>query len=105
MSTKDQIVSSEPHGETLLTVKRPELHPLIDHPREVAQGRDDIRIEWAGVMAGSWFASKERLGHKLIAAGLLMLVGPTDLDELDKWLRVGWEQRRGASSKFGFDRT
>jgi hypothetical protein len=42
-----------------------------------------------------WFASKERLGHELIAAGLLMLAGPTDLDELDKWLRVGWERGRG----------
>jgi hypothetical protein len=59
------------------------LQPLIDHLREVAQGRDDIHTECAGLIAGSWFASKERLGHELIAAGLLMLVGPTDLDELD----------------------
>jgi hypothetical protein len=48
---------------------------LIDHLREVAQGRDDIRTECAGVVAGAWFASKERLGHELIAAGLLMLAG------------------------------
>ena len=57
MSTEDQILSSELHGEALLTARRPELQPLIDHLREVAQGRDDIRIECAGILAGSWFSS------------------------------------------------
>jgi hypothetical protein len=47
----------------------------------LAQGRDDIRIECAGVMAGWWFASKERRGEEPIAAGLLMLAGSVDLDE------------------------
>jgi hypothetical protein len=42
MSTEDQKLSSALHGEALLTAKRPELPPLIDHLREVAQGRDDI---------------------------------------------------------------
>jgi hypothetical protein len=73
------------------------------HLREIAQGRDDIRTECAGVMAGWWFASKERLGHELIAAGLLMLAGRTDLDELDRWMRVGWERRRGSTSEYGFE--
>jgi hypothetical protein len=57
MSTKDQILSAALHGEALLAAKRPELQPLIDHLREVAQSRDDIRTECVGVMAGSWFAS------------------------------------------------
>jgi hypothetical protein len=48
MSTKDQTLSAELHGEALLTARRPELRPLIDHLREVAQGRDDIRTECAG---------------------------------------------------------
>jgi hypothetical protein len=56
MSTKDQILSSELHGEAPLTAKRPELQPLIDHLREAAQGRDDIRVECAGILAGSWFS-------------------------------------------------
>jgi hypothetical protein len=30
-----------------------------------------------------------------------MLAGPTDLDELDKWMRVGWERMRGASVPYG----
>jgi hypothetical protein len=68
--------SSALHGEALLTAKRPELQPLIDHLREVAQGRDDIRTECAGVIAGWWFADAVRRGEELIAAGLLMLAGP-----------------------------
>jgi hypothetical protein len=75
MSTEDQILSSELHGEVLLTARRPELQPLIDHLREVAEGRDDIRTECAGTIAGSWFASGVRCGEDLIAAGLLMLAG------------------------------
>jgi hypothetical protein len=98
MSTKDQILSSELHGEALVAVKRPELQPLIDHLCETAQGRDDTRTDCAGVIAGAWLASKARRGEELIAAGLLMLAGPVDLDELDRWLRVGWERLRGATS-------
>jgi len=75
VSTEDQILSSELHGEALLTARRPELQPLIDHLREVAQGRDDIRTECAGIIAGSWFAGAARRGEELIAAGLLMLAG------------------------------
>ena len=72
MSTKEQIPSSKLHCEALLTAKRPELQPLIDHLREVAQGRDDIRIECAGTIAGSWFSSIARRGEELIAARLPM---------------------------------
>jgi hypothetical protein len=95
VSTKDQTLSAELHGEALLTAKRPELQPLIDHLREAAQGRDDIRTECAGIIAGSWFAGIGKRGEELIAAGLLMLAGPVDLDELDRWVRVGWERRPG----------
>ena len=97
VSTKDQAFSAALHGEALLTAQRPELQPLIDHVREVAQGRDDIRAGCAGVIAGSWFAGVARRGEELVAAGLLMLAGHVDLEELDKWVRVDWERRRGAS--------
>jgi hypothetical protein len=60
VSTEDQILSAELHGEVLLAAKRPELQPLIDHLREVAQGRDDIRVECAGTIAGWWFADTAR---------------------------------------------
>jgi hypothetical protein len=65
-----------------------------------AQGRDDIRTECAGVIAGSLFAGIGKRGEDLVAAGLLMLAGHVDLAELDKWVRVGWERRRGASEPY-----
>jgi hypothetical protein len=80
---QEQTPSLELHGEALLAAKRPELQPLIDHLREVAQGRDDIRTECAGVITGWWFADTARQGENLIAAGLLVLAGHVDLDELD----------------------
>ena len=76
MSTKDQTITAALHGEALLAARRPELQPLADHLREVAQGRDDIRTECAGVITGWWFAGIARLGDDLVAAGLLMLAGP-----------------------------
>jgi hypothetical protein len=100
VSTKDQVLSSELHGEALLTARRLELQPLIDHLREVAQGRDDIRTECAGTIAGAWFASGARRGEELVAAGLLMLAGHVDLDELDRWMRIGWERRRRQQPRF-----
>jgi hypothetical protein len=103
MSTADQIQASALHSEALLTVRRPELPPLIDHLAEQAQGRDDIRTEYAGIIAGSWFASPARRGEDLIAAGVagvLMLGGHFDLDELDHWIQVGWEPQRGATDLY-----
>ena len=100
MSTKDQTLSAALHGEALLTAKQPDLQPLIEHLGEVAQGRDDLRVEVAGIIAGSWFAGPARRGQELIAAGLLMLAGPVDLDELDRSVRTGWERRRGASEPY-----
>jgi hypothetical protein len=100
VSTKDQVLSSELHGEALLAARRPELKPLIDHLRQVAQSRDDIRTECAGIIAGSWFADTARRGEDLIAAGLLLLASHVDLDELDKWVRIGWERQRGASNPY-----
>jgi hypothetical protein len=103
MSTKDQVLSDELHGEALLTAKRPELQPLIDHLREVALGRDDIRVECAGIIAGSWFSSAARRGEDLIAAGLLMLAGHVDLDELDRWMRIVGSVAAGQMFRTGRD--
>jgi hypothetical protein len=101
MSTRNQTLSAAIHREALLTAQRPELQPLIDHLAEVAQGRNDIRTECAGVIAGSWVAGAARRGEDLIAAGLLMLAGHVDLDELDKSVRAGWERRRGSTIPYG----
>jgi hypothetical protein len=61
MSTKDQVLSSD--GEALLTARRPEVQPLIDHLCEAAQSRYDLRVEYAGILAGSWFSSTARRGE------------------------------------------
>ena len=98
MSTEDQILSSELHGEVLLTARRPELQPLIDHLREVAEGRDDIRTERAGTIAGSWFSSTARRGEDLIAAGLLMLAGLLILTNLTSG--CGWVGSVAAGQMF-----
>ncbi|HEY6810415.1 MAG TPA: hypothetical protein VIZ70_04750 [Propionibacteriaceae bacterium] len=65
----------------------------------MAQGRDGIRTECAGTIAGWWFAAIGKRGEDLIAAGLLMLAGHVDLDELDRWIRIGWERNRGTLSR------
>ncbi|HJQ89267.1 MAG TPA: hypothetical protein VJ820_17625 [Propionibacteriaceae bacterium] len=101
MSTEDQKLSAALHGEALLTAQRPELQPLIDHLREVAKGRDDIRTECAGTIAGAWFSTRIRRGEELVAAGLLMLASYVDLDELDRWMRIGWERASGSTNPYG----
>jgi hypothetical protein len=76
MATKDEMLSAKLHGEALLRAQRPELDPLLTELREIAAGRDDIRVECAGTIAGSWLASPgTKHGHELIAAGLLSCPG------------------------------
>jgi hypothetical protein len=95
MSTKDQTFSSMLHGEALLRAKRPELDPLRAELRELSHGRHDIRTECAGTIAGGWFARPVIMGEDLIAAGLLIDAGPTDMDLLRRWLTIGFARRGG----------
>jgi hypothetical protein len=95
MSTKDQTFSAMLHGEALLRAKRPEMAPLVAELRELSQGRHDIRTECAGIIAGSWFAKPIVMGEALIAAGLLINAGPTDMDLLARWLAIGFARRGG----------
>jgi hypothetical protein len=67
--------------------------------REIANGHDDIMAEAAGITAGSWYASPvTRVGHELIAAGMLILAGgggagrPLDYVEPERWSRVGFQR-------------
>src|SRR5918993_931690 len=103
MSTKDQVMSAMLHGEALLRARRPELEPLLGELRELAAGRDDIRVECAGTIAGSWFASPgTKHGDELIAAGLLLVSGPVlDRDLLKKWVRTGYERGQGTWLGYG----
>jgi hypothetical protein len=76
MLTKDQHLSSMLHGEALLRARRTELDPLITELRELAAGRDDIRVECARHHCRFVVRSPATAyGHELIAAGLLLRVG------------------------------
>ena len=72
---------------------------------QIADGRNDILAEAAGISAGSWYAwPSTHVGHELIAAGMLIIAGdgrglPFDYDELERWTRVGFE--RGTRSRKG----
>jgi hypothetical protein len=64
----------------------------------MADGRDDILSEAAGIDAGSWYASPTtHAGYELVAAGMLIMAGghdgkPLDFDALERWTRVGYER-------------
>ncbi len=97
MSTADQKLAAELHGAALRAAQDESLQPLLVRLAGLADGRDDVRTETAGVLAGYWFAAPGRhIGHELIAAGLLILAGITDRDQLEAAVRTGYERGRGS---------
>jgi hypothetical protein len=36
-----------------------------------------------------------------VRASVLILAWPVDLGQLDRWMRIGWERRRGADVPYG----
>ena len=84
---------------------RRNLDESIEELRQIADGRNDILAEAAGITAGFWYAwPSTHIGHELVAAGMLILAGngrgmPFDYDELERWTRVGFE--RGTRSRHG----
>ena len=106
MSTKDQLLSTALHGSAIrYAVEKRDLAESIAELREIADGRNDILAEAAGITAGYWYAwPSTHIGHELIAAGMLIMAGggngkPLDYDELERWTRVGFE--RGTRSRKG----
>ena len=77
--------------------ERRNLDESIEKLRQVADGRNDILAESAGITAGSWYASPaSHVGYELIGAGMLIAAGdgrgmPFD-DELERWTRLGFER-------------
>jgi hypothetical protein len=77
---------------------RRNLDESIEELRQIADDRNDILAEAAGVEAGLSYAwPSTHIGHELIAAGMLILAGngrglPFDYDELERWARVGYER-------------
>jgi hypothetical protein len=106
MSTKDQLLYSALHGTAMrYAAERRNLDESIEELRQIADGRNDILAEAAGIIAGSWYASPAtHVGYELIGAGMLIAAGggrglPLDSDELERWTRVGYE--RGMKSSKG----
>ena len=106
MSTKDQLLYSALHGTAMrYAAEKRNLAESIEELRQIADGRDDILAEAAGLEAGGWYAwPSTHAGYELVAAGMLIMAGggngkPLDYDELERWTRVGYE--RGVRSRKG----
>jgi hypothetical protein len=91
VSTKDQLPFSALHGTAMrCAAGRRNLDESIEELRQIADGRNDIRAEAAGITAGYWYAwPSAHIGHQLIAAGMLIMAGggngtPLDYDELER---------------------
>ena len=99
MSTKDQLLNTALHGTAMrCAAERRNLGESIEELRQIADGRNDILAEAAGITAGSWYASPAtHVGYELIAAGMLIMAAghdgkPLDYKELERWTRVGYER-------------
>jgi hypothetical protein len=106
MSTQDQLLYSALHGTAMrYAAERRNLDESIEELSQIADSRNDILAEAAGITAGSWYASPAtHVGYELIGAGMLIVAGgghglPMDYDELERWTRVGYE--RGLRSRKG----
>jgi hypothetical protein len=99
MSTRDQLLQVALHGTAMrYAAERRNLDESIEELRQIADGRNDILAEAAGITADSWYAwPSTHVGHELIAAGMLIMAGghggkPMDYDELERWTRTGYER-------------
>jgi hypothetical protein len=65
MSTKDQLLYSALHGTAMrYAAERRSLDESIEELRQIADGRNDILAEAAGITAGSWYAwPSTHVGH------------------------------------------
>jgi hypothetical protein len=95
-----RMASAAVYGQALLLGQRSEAKALAAELRALSDGYPNgaaLRAENAGLLAGGWFAYPgTRMGHELIAAGLLITAGPIDSEELISWLAEG--QRRARTS-------
>jgi hypothetical protein len=80
------------------------LDESIEELHQIADSRNDIFAEAAGITAGAWYASPATHGCELIGAGMLITAGsgrglPLDCGELERRSRVGYE--RGTAMRRG----
>jgi hypothetical protein len=99
MSTKDQLLYSDLHGTAMrYAAERRNLAESIAELREIADGRDHVLAEAAGITAGAWYAwPSTHVGHEPVAAGMLIMAAghdgkPLDYEALERWTRIGYER-------------
>jgi hypothetical protein len=99
MSTKDQLLYSAVHGIAMrYAAERSNLAESIAELREIADDRDHVLVEAAGITVGSWYAwPSTHVGYELVAAGMLIMASghdgkPLDSAELERWTRTGFER-------------
>ncbi|HEY6685842.1 MAG TPA: hypothetical protein VI094_06475 [Propionibacteriaceae bacterium] len=87
------------HGTAMrYAAERRNLDDSITELREIADGRDEVIAEAAGITAGSWYAwPSTHVGDELVAAGMLIMAGghdgkPLDFEALERWTRVGFKR-------------
>ena len=103
-STEGQRKASELHGEALKAARDGVPQHLLERLANVADGDDRLRTVTAGEIAGAWVANPaSHQGYELVAAGLLLLAGPVDGDQLLEAVRIGYE--RGKGNLQGYDPT
>ncbi len=99
MASRDNLLISALHGTAWRSaVERRELAGSIGELRLLAEGRNDLLAEAAGVTAGFWLAEPAgHVGHELLTAGMLIMAADgLDYDLLAHWVRVGFERGRHA---------
>lgn len=66
---------------------------------EIADGRNHVFAEAAGITAGSWYAwPSTHVGYELVAAGMLIMAGG---HEVSRWILKRWSVGRASGSSGG----
>ena len=75
MATEDQLLYSTLQSTAMrYAAERRNLQESIEELRRIADGRDEVIAEAAGITAGSWYAwPSSHVGHELVAAGMLIM--------------------------------
>lgn len=100
VATRDNLRMSELHGTAMRrAVEHGDVDAAVAELRQLADGRNDLLAQVAGLIAGGWAATPAWfMGHELIAAGLLIEAGVSlDYSELTRWTEEG--RRRGLAAR------
>ena len=80
MATEDQLLYSTLQSTAMrYAAERRNLQESIEELRRIADGRDEVIAEAAGITAGAWYAwPSTHAGYELVAAGMLIMAAGRD---------------------------